>query len=68
MYARKGGSHHHHNSSSMGGILAPESRPALPKDYHKENLMMMRNKELEAQRKREDEMSEAPKEWKLKRY
>ena len=54
----------------MGGILAPETRPALPKNYHRENLQMMHQREQEVQKKREDDVrSQAGQEpWKMRRF
>ena len=54
----------------MSGILAPDSRPALAKNYHRENLMMMRNKELENQKKKleDDVNANQNKEWKMRRF
>ena len=37
----------HNDSSSMGGILAPQARQQLPKNYHRENLQMMKKHEIE---------------------
>ena len=38
---------HHHNSSSMGSILAPEAHKPLPKNYHKDNINKIQQREIE---------------------
>ena len=35
----------HSDSTSMAGILAPESKKALPKNYHQQNMKQMRERE-----------------------
>lgn len=47
--------HHHHESSGMAGILGPELRKAPPKDFHRENINMMHQREQEVQKKLETE-------------
>ena len=46
---------HHHDSSGMSGILAPEARAPPPRNFHKENIQNMHNKEQEMQKKLEQE-------------
>lgn len=45
----------HHDSSSMSGILAPDARKPPPKNFHRENIQAMHNREQEIQRKREQD-------------
>jgi len=35
----------HSDSTSMAGILAPEAKRALPKNYHQQNMMQMRDRQ-----------------------
>jgi hypothetical protein len=37
----------HEDSSQMSNILGPLVQRVLPRDYHKENLMIMKKKEEE---------------------
>ena len=41
----------HDDSSQMSNILAPEVRPPIVRDFHKENLNIMKQKEQEYQHK-----------------
>ena len=55
----------------MGGILGPEARPPPPKNFHRENIQNMHNKEQEMQHKRNEESKMTPENqqpWKMKRF
>ena len=41
----------HDDSSQMSNILAPEARQPLAKDFHKENLNTLKQKEADLQQK-----------------
>ena len=62
---------HHNESSAMSGILGPENRKPLPRNYHRENLQKMQQREHEiAMRKEQDAVrqqnSDGP--WKMRRF
>ena len=55
----------------MAGILAPEVRKPPPRNFHRENLQMMHQREQEIQRKREEDVKsvhEPQASWKMKRF
>ena len=58
----------HEDSSQVGGLLAPEARVPLPKNYHRENLQMMKAREQQQQQKMNDQSQVQPDEWKMKRF
>ena len=39
----------HSDSSSMAGILAPDAKKVLPKNYHQQNMKQMREREVAMQ-------------------
>ena len=41
----------HSDSSSIAGLLAPETKKALPKNYHQQNMKQMREREEAMQQK-----------------
>ena len=54
----------------MSNILAPEVRQPPVRDFHKENLNMMKQKEAELQHKYHTlaQQPAAPEEWKMKKF
>ena len=41
----------HENSSQVAGILAPTTHAPLPRDYHRENMIKMQQKQELVQQK-----------------
>ena len=41
----------HSDSTSMAGLLAPEAKKVLPKNYHQQNMAQMREREAKMQEK-----------------
>ena len=44
---------HHNESSAMSGILGPDTRKPPPRNFHRENLQKMHQREQEIQMKRD---------------
>ena len=44
----------------MASMLGPEARPPPPKNFHRENIQSMHNKEQEMQHKRNEESKMTP--------
>lgn len=62
--------HMHQDSSSMGGILAPDARNPPPRNFHRENLQKMQQREQEIQMKRESDSAKVSSsdQWKMRRF
>ena len=58
----------HSDSTSMAGILAPQAKKVLPKNYHAQNMTNMRDRQSAVQTKIQEDQVEQPKEWKMKRF
>ena len=59
----------HNDSSSMNGILAPDLKPVLHKNYHKDNLTQMKRLESKVQSKLEEQHHiNQVDPWKMKRF
>ena len=60
----------HDDSSQMSNILAPEVKQPPIRDFHKENLNLMKQKEVELQQKytQLSQQPAAPEEWKMKKF
>ena len=59
----------HDDSSQMSNILAPEVKQPIVRDFHKENLNIMKQKEQELQNKLSYLAQQPqPEEWKMKKF
>ena len=52
----------------MGGLLAPHARQAAPRNYHKENLQKMHEREQQIQMQRESDVNKRDDQWKMRRF
>lgn len=62
---------HHNESSAMSGILGPDARKPPPRNFHRENLQKMHQREQEIQMKRDQDASRQQEQqgpWKMKRF